>query len=178
MIKKLFFLSTVCGLFFTTTLDARDLTYKIGAGYKQVYTNGFAKGEEVSGPTQVHGLVGSYGIASDLMIEAFLGFTPNFNQFVMGPSLRYDFHRLLVREARFWEHLNLFAQASFFIKGGSDSDMGIVMQLPYVGFEIFPFSGNNFAIQTAAGVTIDLISKNRFGLTQGMFGDVGVKYYF
>ena len=113
-----------------------------------------------------------------MMLEGFFGMTRNFHQFMVGPSFRYDFHRALIRDSRFWEHLNIFASTSFFFKGGSEVESGVTLQLPYLGFEIFPFRDSHFAIQSSAGVTIDFVKKSMIGFTQGMFGDVGLRYYF
>lgn len=159
-------------------LQARDLTYKYGVGYKQVSTNGFVVNGVAQEPSQINGLSVSYGIARDMMVEGFFGMTKNFNQFMVGPSFRYDLHRLIVRDSRFWDHLNLFALASFLYKGGSDVDSGITLQLPNVGVEIFPFRDTHFAIHSSAGVNIDFVEKSEIGFTQGMFGDVGLKLYF
>ncbi|TVQ80920.1 MAG: hypothetical protein EA369_01110 [Bradymonadales bacterium] len=164
---------------FAVQLDARDLSYKISGGYKQVFTNGFVTSNgDWLGAQQIHGVSASYGIAKDMQVEAFFGMTRNFRQFLVGPSFRYDIHRLIVRDSRFWEHLNLFVQGSFFLKSGSDVETGVVLQLPYFGFEIFPFRDNHFAIQSSAGITIDLVKKSGIGFTQSMFGDVGLRYYF
>jgi hypothetical protein len=158
-------------------LEARDLTYKIGAGYKQISTNGFSGG----GPdtsNQINGVSMSYGLAQDMMVEGFFGMTQNFHQFIVGPSFRYDIHRLITRDSRFWEHLNLFSVVGFFYKGGSEVDSGIMLQLPNVGVEIFPFRDTHFAIQTQAGINIDFVEESMIGFTQGMFGDVGIRFYF
>lgn len=172
------------GLLFVTlcfsSLEARDLTYRFGAGYQQIFTNGFVPdgGNSVGAPTQLNGISASYGIARDMHIEAFAGFQQTFDLFVLGPGFRYDFQRLIYRDLSVWRYLNMYVKAAFMLKGGDQVETGIVMHLPYVGFEVLPFDSNNFAIHTSAGVAIDLLEDSQVGFTDGMFGDVGVKMYF
>lgn len=180
-----FLFAFVFGFGIYSQLEARDLSYKIGLGYQQVYTNGFVADGLGLGegafhtPRQVSGVAASYGLTNDMILGGFFGMTSNFNQFLVGPSFRYNVHRLLVRDSRFWQHLNIFTQASFFFKGGSDVNTGVTLQLPYVGVEVFPFRDTHFSIQSSFGLTIDLVKKSMVGLTQGAFvGDMGLRYYF
>lgn len=174
----------VSGLVFLTAalsgIEARDLTYKFGVGYRQAFTNIFVgKGTHADQENvQMNGLEASYGLAKDIQVGAFYGFGGNFHRNLLGPKLRYDFHRLFNRDAAVWNHLNLFTEVSFLVKYGSRVETGITMHAPDIGFEILPFDNNNFAILTAAGLVIDMNKTNRVGFTNGMFGDVGVKYYF
>jgi hypothetical protein len=164
---------------FLVETHARDLTYKGGFGYTQVFSNSVVpKGTNQGVPRQINGLMGSYGIANDLQLGAFLGFEKNFDHFMVGPFVRYDIHRLLNRELMLWNHLNIFIQTAFLLRAGGEVEVGLTFQAPYVGFEIFPFTNNFFSIQTAAGVVVDLMKDSAFGFTNAMFGDVGVKYYF
>lgn len=178
MMKILVSLSFVLLTF--SSLEARDLTYKIGAGYKQIYSNGFVDDDTKTtlAPNQLNGIVLSYGIAPDLQVEGYFGFSRSFDSFATGPTLRYDFQRLISRNASIWNYLNLFTQLGFFVKAGTEVEAGIILQAPYFGFEVLPFSQNDFAIQTGAGLTVDLVEDNSLGFTDGMFGDVGVKFYF
>lgn len=173
--------SFVIGAFLVSSsqLEARDLTYKIGVGYSQVFSNSIVpEGQDKGEPSQFNALIGSYGIARDMQIGAFLGFQDNFDIFTVGPYFRYDVHRLLSRDFAAWNHLNIFVQTAFLVKAGDAIKTGLLLQAPYIGFEILPFSSNNFAIQTAAGVVVDLMEDNSVGFTNGIFGDLGVKYYF
>ena len=178
--RSLVFLSlNVLVLIALEQAQARDLTYKIGAGYSQVFTNAFVLKDGTDGvPRQLNGIMASYGIAQDLQVGGYFGFEDNFDHFMAGPFIRYDVHRLFNRELMMWNHLNIFVQTAFFIRTGGQVETGITLQAPYVGFEVFTFSNNFFSIQTAAGVVIDFMKDNAIGFTNGMFGDVGVKYYF
>jgi hypothetical protein len=166
-------------LFSSTSVTARDVTYKFGAGYRQAYTNALIdKTTMVAAATQVNGLEVTYGIAKDMQAGAFFGTTGNMDATLLGPTFRYDFQRLIARDAEVWRHLNIFAEIAFLAKFGKEIKSGVTLHAPYVGFEILPFANNNFAILTAAGAAIDFVERNKIGFTQGMFGDVGVKYYF
>ncbi len=169
---------TLFGLVSTGT-EARDLTYKFGAGYKQVFTNGFVNKAGVKqNAEQLNGFTMSYGIARDFQIEANFAMKRNFDAFLVGPAVRYDIQRLLSESLAAWNHLNIFTQVSFLMKAGDKVKTGIVIQAPYLGFEILPFESNDFAINAAGGFAFDFMQKNMIGFTNGMFGDVGLKYYF
>lgn len=162
-----------------TKSEARDLTYKFGAGYKQFFTNGFVdKSGAKQSSEQLNGLSLSYGIARDFQIEASFAMKRNFEAFLVGPGLRYDIQRLLSESLAAWNHLNIYTQVSFFMKAGDEVKTGIVLHAPYLGFEILPFESNDFAINASGGFAFDLFKKNMIGFTNGMFGDVGLKYYF
>lgn len=176
-------LSIVSGLFlfasqFVLQTEARELTYKFGVGYRQATTNARVDDSKAATATQLNGLEGIYGISNDLYAGAFFGFEPNFNFVMVGPKLRYDIHRLINRELEIWSSLNIFVEAAFLAKFGRETKGGLTIHAPYLGFEIFPFTANNFSISTSAGLVLDFVQKNRIGFTNGMFGDVGVKYFF
>jgi len=160
-------------------LSARDVNYKFSAGYKQVYTNGFVaeSGQKLSSQ-QLNGVVASYGLAPDIHLGAYFGLERNFDAFILGPLFRYHFERLIYRNPSAWRYLNLFTDFGFFIKSGDDVETSLLIHAPSVGFEIFPFSEVDFAIETSAGLVIDLIEESMIGFTDGMFGDVGVRFYF
>jgi hypothetical protein len=159
-------------------LEARDLTYKFGVGYRQAYTNAHVKDDGTFPSEQVSGLQLSYGAAQDLQLGGFFGFMPNFDFAMMGPTVRYNIQRLINRDSTIWNHLNLFVATAFLAKFGGESKGGITIHAPYLGIEILPFSTNNLAISTEAGLVIDFVKKNRVGFTQGLLGDLGIKYYF
>jgi len=170
---------TITFLSLTSSTYGRDLTYKIGAGYRQAYSNAAVDDKTgASAPVHLNGIEASYGIAKDLQVEAYFGFTRNFGFVMVGPELRYDLQRLFSRDFAAWQYLNIFAEAAFFTKLGNSSKTGIVLKLPYAGFEVMPFANNNFAISASAGLVLDFVSKNKVGFTQGLLGDLGVKYYF
>jgi len=174
-------LAAVFTLFSTSysATEARDLTYKFGAGYKQVFTNGFVNKAGVKqGSEQLNGLTMSYGIARDFQIEATFAMKRNFDAFMVGPAVRYDIQRLLSESLAAWNHLNIYTQVAFLMKAGDEVKTGIVLQAPYLGFEILPFESNDFAINASGGFAFDLMEENMIGFTNGMFGDVGLKYYF
>lgn len=159
---------------------ARDLTYKFGVGYKQIYTNGFVDDttKAMGAPQQLNALQFSYGLAKDFQVGAVFGFQRDFDAFMAGPSIRYDLQRLIYRDAFLWDYLNIFTQAAFLLKSGGDVKTGLTLHLPYIGFEIMPFKEVNFAIESSAGLTIDLLEKSALGFTNSMFGDVGLRFYF
>lgn len=162
-----------------TALQARDLSYKIGFGYEQLSTNGFVLDSGLeTGAQQLHALSASYGLARDFLVEAKFGFTKNFDSFMVGPSVRYDFQRLLSRNPAAWNRLNIFVKAAFFLKGGDEVKTSATIHAPYLGFEVFPFEDNHFAIRTQAGFVMDLIENSSIGFTQGLLGDLGVSFYF
>jgi hypothetical protein len=165
-------------LMISSSIFARDLTYKFGAGYRQVSTTARVNDDGTSPGQHVNGLQLTYGVAHDLQIGTFFGFVSNFDFTMLGPTVRYDLQRLINRDASVWSNLHLFTEFAFFAKFGGNSKAGITLHAPYLGFEILPFGANNFAISTQAGLVIDFVKKNRIGFTQGMFGDVGIKYYF
>jgi hypothetical protein len=175
--KTISFLVLV-GFFSIPQLEARDLTYKFGTGFRQSYTGARVSDAGVVTAEQVSGLEVSFGFAPDLLLGGFVGFLPNVDFAMTGPSLRYNFQRLLNREASIWNHLNLYAQADFFIKFGRKSESGLTLHAPYLGFEVFPFEANHFSISSQAGLVLDFVKANRFGFTQGLLGDLGIKYYF
>ncbi len=166
------------GFIFIQSVQARDLTYKVGAGYAQSTIGVKDKTTNAVTLTQLNGLQVTYGVAKDLQAGAYFGFQRNFKTAAVGPFIRYDFQRLISRDATIWKHLNLFTQVAFLTKLGSAQKKGITVQSPYLGFEILPFDQNNFALQTGAGVVFDMVDKTQISFTSGMFGDVGVKYYF
>lgn len=179
LLMKYFSLLSIVGVLLATSLEARDLTYKIGAGYAQMYTNSLRdKKTNTVSDAQIHGLQASMGIARDMHIGAFFGFKPNFGAMLIGPSFRYDFQRLISRDNAIWEHVNLFGQVAFLAKLGGDYKRGITIHAPTLGVEILPFSNNNLAFHSSAGCVIDLVDKSKIGFTQGLLGDLGVKYYF
>lgn len=160
-------------------VDARDLTYKFGVGYKQAYTGAYVR-DNGGGTTaeQVHGLQASFGIARDLQLGAFFGFLSDFNLLLVGPSVRYELQRLISRDAAVWNYLHLYAEAAFLGKFGKEAKAGVTLHAPYIGFEILPFSENHFAIHTGAGLVLDFGGNTEVSFTQGLLGDLGVKYYF
>lgn len=161
------------------SLEARDLTYKFGFGYEQISTNGFVSDQGVEGnPVQLHGLTFAYGVANDMMVDLKVAMGKNLDNLIVGPSFRYDFQCLFSRNPASWDHVNIFVKAAFFIKTGDQVKTGITIHAPYLGFEILPFDSNHFAILTQAGVVIDFVEENMIGFTNGMFGDVGVRFYF
>jgi hypothetical protein len=161
------------------SIEARDMSYKFGFGFKQVYSNGFVnKNDAESGSIQLNGLNVSYGLARDFQVDVSFAVNRNFDSFILGPGIRYDIQRLLSESLAAWNYLNIFVQASFFIKSGDKVKTGVLVHAPYLGFELLPFEANDFAVQASAGLAFDFLKKNRFGFTQGMFGDVGLKYYF
>lgn len=163
----------------SASVEARDLTYKFGVGYKQVFTNGFvAENGAVGGAEQLNGIHVSYGIARDFHVDVNFATRKNFDAFVLGPSVRYEIHRLVSQSLAAWNHLNIFVQSGFMVKAGDKVKTGLVLQLPYIGFDILPFEANDFAITASAGFAFDLLEENMIGFTNGMFGDVGLKYYF
>jgi len=166
--------------FLANEANARDLTYKFGVGYKQIYTNGFVDDatQAMGAPQQLNALQVSYGIAKDFQVGVLFGFQRDFNAFMAGPSLRYDLQRLIYRDAFLWDFLNIYTAAAFMLKSGGDIKTGLTVHLPYIGFEVMPFKEVNFAIESSAGLTIDLIEKSSIGFTNAMFGDVGLKFYF
>ncbi len=160
--------------------SARDMTYKFGLGYRQSFTNAVvadAPGNP-SEPAQINGLEANYGIAKDLAAGLFFGFTENFHFVSLGPTLRFELQRLINRESSVWDHLNIFTELKFLAKFGSEAKAGITIHAPYLGVEIFPFKENNFALGSSAGLVIDFVEKNRVGFTQGILGDLGLRYYF
>ncbi|MBN8555031.1 MAG: hypothetical protein J0L93_06260 [Deltaproteobacteria bacterium] len=176
---KTILFSSLGFILLTSVTHARDLTYKFGAGYRQAYTNSLVnKDTRAVTDKQMNGLEFTYGIAKDMQIGAFFGTTGNMNASLLGPKFRYNIERLFSRDETVWKHLNIFAELAFLAKLGKEIKSGITLHAPYLGFEVFPFSENNFSILTAAGASIDFGTQNRIGFTQGMFGDVGVKYYF
>jgi len=168
----------VSSLAVTSPAEARDLTYRLGVGYSQMSHSVRQKGATSSALTEGHGLNVSYGVARDMQVGVWFGFADNFKQAALGPTFRYDLQRLINRDATIWNYLNIFTQASFLAKIGSDQKKGIALHLPYIGFEILPFERLNFAISTSAGLIIDFVDKNKLNFTQAKFGDVGVRYYF
>lgn len=175
--KSIYF--SIFGLFvFVSNLQARDLTYKFGVGYQQSYTNAHVKDDGTFPSEQVNGLAVTYGAAQDLQLGGFFGFMPNFDFAMMGPTVRYNIQRLINRDAGIWDHLNLYVKTAFLAKFGGESKGGITIHAPYLGFEVLPFSSNHFAISSEAGLVIDFVKKNRLGFSQGLLGDLGIKYYF
>jgi|GEM_PF-3896246 len=162
-----------------SSAQARNLTYKYGFGYQQVYSNGFvADNGGGSSATQLNGMTATYSLAKDMQAGAYFGFERNFDAFMAGPTFRYDFQRLIHRDFSLWNHLNLFVQTALLIKAGRQTKTGLVLQVPDLGFEVFPFSNNDFSILSMAGLTVYLMEDNMIGITNGMFGDVGLRYYF
>ncbi|MDB5036534.1 MAG: hypothetical protein JWQ35_62 [Bacteriovoracaceae bacterium] len=159
-------------------LEARDLTYKFGVGYQESYTTARVNDDGTSAPAHINGLAASYGVSRELQLGAFFGFVQNFDFTMVGPTLRYNFQRLINRDATVWNNLNLFAELAFLAKFGGKSKGGITIHAPSLGFEILPFTSNNFAISTSAGLVFDFVEKNKMGFTQGLLGDLGVRYYF
>lgn len=180
---KNFFL-LAAGFILTSTffarVDARDLTYKFGAGFRQAYTNAFLD-DTTSQPRaeqQVNGLEMTYGIAKDMQAGLFLGMLRNFDATLVGPKFRYDLHRLFDRDEESWKHINLYVEAAFLAKLGQEIKSGVTLHAPYFGLEIFPMTNVDFAVSVAAGLVVDIVKKNYIGFTNAMFGDVGIKYYF
>lgn len=172
--------SFVLSFVFSSQTEARDLTYKIGAGYKQLFTNGFVldKGRGTQGAQQLNGLVASYGAARNLAIGGYFGFTRNLDAFIAGPSARYYVQSLIYQDPSVWKNLNLFTEVGFYLKTGGKIETGILVQTPSIGFEILPFDNVDFAIEASAGVVVDLLEDSMIGFTNGMFGDVGLRFYF
>ena len=161
------------------SLSARLLTYKTGFGYRQAYTNAMVdQGSNTIQSRQVNGLEITYGVAPDMQAGFYMGFLGNFDFTLFGPKFRYNIERLLSRDEGTWKYLNLFVEGAFLGKFGGKTKSGLTLHLPYMGFEVLPFADNNFAISTSAGLVVDLIQENRIGFTNGIVGDVGVKYYF
>jgi hypothetical protein len=161
------------------SVSARDLTYRIGAGWRQESATWVYKDGVANGRAALNGLEASYGIARDIQLGAFFGFARNFHFAMVGPKIRYDVQRLFNRDASVWQYLNIFTEAAFYTKFGSSAKTGIVIHAPYVGFEILPFSNNNLAIQMAGGLILDFVGKNSVSFTQNTLGgDFGLKYYF
>lgn len=164
---------------FVHQVSARDLTYKFGAGWKQFYTN--ARVDERSravSSLQLSGLDFSYGVAKDLQVGAYFGFLSNFDFAMAGPSLRYEFHRLINRNLDLWKHLHLFTEVAFLAKFGNESKSGICLHAPYFGLEILPVEAVHLSVTTSAGLVIDFVNENSLGFTQGLIGDLGIRYYF
>lgn len=180
---KIFFLSLsllTFGLISVSSVDARDLTYRAGVGYSQmgmyvVPENGTSANAQY---VQMNGVLATYGIAQDLHAGVFFGFQNKLDMSAMGVVGRYDFQRLISRDASIWNHLNLFTQVAFLTKMGRKQEAGINLQVPNLGFEVLPFERNNFALATSFGLVIDFLKKNSITMTQGQFGDVSVRYYF
>lgn len=165
--------------FVGSSAEARDLTYKIGFGYEQISTNGFVDDSGLERDSeQLHGLGVSYGVAEDMMVDFRFAFGRNFDRVIVGPSFRYDFQRLFSRHPNAWQHLNIYVKAAFFVKAGDKVKTGVSVHAPYLGFEVFPFESNHFAISSQAGLVIDFVEKTSFGFTQGLLGDLGVRFYF
>src|SRR5687768_7719569 len=112
--------------------EARDLTYKIAAGYRQAYTSARVNKAKAFAPAQVNGLDASYGIAPDLQAGAYFGFEGNMDFVMVGPTLRYDIQRLFGRDPAIWDHLNLFVEAKFLAKLGKATKAGITIHAPYM----------------------------------------------
>ncbi len=161
-----------------TPLFARDLTYKVGLGYRQATTVQVDKATNAERRIQLNGLDLSLGVGPDLHLGLYFGAEPNLDFAALGPKVRYDMQRLIDRDNAVWTYLNIFLEGAFMAKFGRESKAGVTIHAPYLGFEIMPFANNGFAILTSAGAVFDFVAKNRVGFTQGMFGDVGVKYYF
>ncbi|PIR23262.1 MAG: hypothetical protein COV44_03720 [Deltaproteobacteria bacterium CG11_big_fil_rev_8_21_14_0_20_45_16] len=161
-------------------VEARDLTYKFGIGYQQMSTNGFVPDGTTrsANPEQLNGVAATYGIAKDIQVGGYFGFHRDFDSFLAGPTFRYDFERLIVRDPSVWRYLNIYGQVGFFIKAGGDVETGITLHAPTIGLEILPFESNDLAILSSAGAVIDFMEDNSIGFTNGMFGDVGVRLYF
>ena len=174
------FLSLFSVLFLFSSLEARDLTNRFGAGFEQVYTNGFVldEGDAQTEAQQLNGLAVNYGVFPQFQAGAFFGFTRDFESFMIGPTLRYDFQTHLYRDQGFWNHLNLFIQSGLFLKEGSDVKTGLNWQVANLGFEIFPFSALDFAILSSAGVVVDIVEESDIGFTNSMFGNVGLRFYY
>lgn len=165
--------------FLVNSVEARDLTYKFGAGWKQSYSNAVVNdSSRAYVAKQLNGIDLTYGLAKDLFVGAFFGFEGNFDYAAAGPKLRYDLQRLLDRDAPAWKYLNIFAEIAFLAKFGKTTKSGITIHAPDLGLEILPFSDLNFSIITSAGLTIDFVEQTRMGFTQGLLGDLGVRYYF
>lgn len=159
-------------------VEARDLTYKVGLGYQQAFTGAYVRDSGVSSAEQIHGLQASFGIARDLQLGAYFGFLGDLDLIMVGPSIRYELQRLISRDAAVWNHLHLYTEVSFLGKFGKDAEAGVTLHAPYIGFEILPFSENHFAIHTGAGLVLDFGGNAELSFTQGLLGDLGVKYYF
>ena len=173
-------LSVVSGLTLMAQegLQARDLTYRLGVGFAQQSMSFVPKGGSVGQSSQLSGVHASYGLAADMQAGLFFGFRDGFDVAAMGPTFRYDLHRLFSRDATIWTHLNIFSQASFLVKFGSDIEKGVTLHLPSIGFEIMPFEKNNFAVSTSFGLVMDFMDDTNFGFNQAQFGDLSFRYYF
>ncbi len=173
------FCFSLCVIGLSTEVSARDLTYKFGAGWRQSSTTAHVnKAGTAFEARQLNGLEVSYGVARDLHLGGFFGFLGNFDFAMAGPKFRYELHRLIDRDAAAWKHLHLFTEVAFLAKFGSEAKSGICLHAPYLGIEIYPLADARFAITTAAGLVIDFVEENRVGFTQGLLGDIGIKYYF
>lgn len=169
-----------CFVASTQLVLARDMTYQFGAGWRQIYANALLD-KDTKRPraeNQINALEISYGISKDLQAGVVFGMLRNFNASILGPELRYDLHRLFDRGEEAWKYLHIFAEAKFLAKYGGDIKSGIVFHAPYFGIEILPFSNVDFAILTSGGLVIDMVEKSYIGITNAMFGDVGIRYYF
>jgi len=162
----------------STSIMARDLTYKFGMGYRQTTSTWVDESTNVPTRLQLNGVEVSYTLAQDLTVSGFFGTERNLNFMAAGPKLRYDLQRLISRDSLAWQYLHLFTEVVFLAKFGDDAKSGVTIHAPDIGFEVFPFTNNNFAILTSAGLVIDFGGRKSVGFTQGIFGDVGVKYYF
>ncbi len=160
------------------SVSARDLSYRLGAGYSQMSYSVRNDGATTSSLTQGSGINMSYGLAQDFQAGVFFGFADSFDSTAVGPYFRYDIQRLVNTDTLIWNHLNLFIQAAFLMKFGNAIKEGATIQAPTIGFEILPFERNNFAIGSQAGLIIDFVDKNKMNFTRGQLGDVFVKYYF
>lgn len=160
--------------------SARDLSYKVGAGFRQFYSNAFldkdTKRERAE--HQINGVELSYGISKDMQAGVAFASLANLHAALLGPSLRFDLHRVLERNEEAWKHVHVFAEAKFLAKFGNEIKSGITIHAPYLGIEILPFAGVDFAILTSGGLVIDFVEKSYWGITNSMFGDVGLRYYF
>src|SRR5258708_5178838 len=112
--KNLFYF--VSGLFLISiSVEARDLSYKFGVGYREAFTTARVNDDAgpTAAPTQINGLEATYGITRDVLLGGFFGFVENFNFAMMGPTVRYNFERLINRDATIWNNLHLFTEVSF-----------------------------------------------------------------
>lgn len=182
MNTKYFLGSLLLGLGFAavaSSLEARENSHKFGFGYRQatatwIHDDAARSAERV----QVNGIEASLGLGSDVAVGAYWGMERNMHFMMVGPKVRYDFNRLITRDTFVWQYLNFFTEVAVLAKFGGEAKGGVCIHAPDIGFEIMPFSNNGFAILTSAGFVLDFGSRSRANITQGMFGDVGVKYYF
>src|SRR4051812_8974118 len=87
------------------SVHARDLTYKLGVGYRQASIMEVDDKTQAQHELQLNGLEATYGVARDFQAGAYLGFDRNFDFCAMGPTIRYNVQRLLNQDAAVWTYV-------------------------------------------------------------------------